>query len=179
MIQTQNWIANKEYWLERCNKLILGGSNEEVYGTDRSHSSILLLQTLFKNFNKSAKIAGTSLCNKIISDEECRERLDMFEFPVSMILTGAKKNIPVNLRDYLSIQPADKFNVKETNSYLTHIFETGEREIEFLVLNDIAYFFEHNLKSNGQGGKAARCSFNDLSGALHLSKTFDDVYNKH
>lgn len=161
-----------EITLEEYNKRVLERSNEEVFSSDKGGTTILLLQTLFKNFNKSAKIIGTSLCSKIIADEECRKRLDMFESPISIILTNSPNYMSEKIKNYFFNNLNSKVQPKEMYSHLT---EKMGKEVEFLVLNDLSYFFEINVFK----GKVARCNFNNPQGALHLSNTFDTFYNKY
>jgi hypothetical protein len=164
-------VAQIKYYNIRA----LERNTEELFSVSR-RTTMLLLRTLFNNYNKSVKIVGSSLCSKILADEDCRKRLDMFESPARIILTNFPNYEGEKIKNYFFNNMNSRVSIKEIKSFLTSKFETGEKEGEFLVLDDIAYFFEHDLKS---GEKGARCSFYNLKGALHLSKTFDDIYNKH
>jgi hypothetical protein len=173
----------REILLENYNKGASEGSTEEVFSLDensstffKNGSTILLLQALFKNYNKSVKIVGTSLCNKILRDEECRRKLDIFESSVSIILTNSPNYMSDKIKNYFFNNLNSNAQIKETKSHLIYLIGKEEKEAEFLILDDIAYFLEHDLAS---GGKVARCNFNNPEGALHLSKQFDEFYNKY
>jgi hypothetical protein len=161
----------RELRSEKFNKMALERSTEEVFSSDKEGSTILLLRALFKNYNQSVKILGTSLCDKIINDEECLKRMYMVETPVKIILTHS--SAPKNLGNYLNNgQMIHGVNVKEMKSY---VIQNTEKKLEtdFLVLDDLAYFVELT------DSKLARCSFNNIEGALNLSKRFDEIYNNY
>jgi len=158
-----------ELLLEEYNKMILERSSEEVFSGDGGGSTRLLLRFLFQNYNKSAKILGTSLCSKILADEECRKKLDIFESPPSIILTNSPSYMSDKIKNYFFNNIESNVQIKETPSYVT---QDGEKETDFLILDNIAYFLELSER------KVARCSFNNPSGVLNLSKTFDEIYER-
>jgi hypothetical protein len=120
----------RELRSEDFNKRALERSTEEVFSSDRGGSTKLLLRTLFKNYNQSVKILGTSLCDKIINDEECLKRLYLFETPVKIILTHS--SAPKNFGNYLNNgQMIHGVNVKEMKSCATSQFPKGETEWNF------------------------------------------------
>jgi hypothetical protein len=157
--------------LEEYNKRALERDSEEVFSSDAWGSTTLLLRTLFNNYNKSAKIFGTSLCNKILSDEECRKGLELFGSPVNIVLTHSPNNISNKIKNYFN-SVYGNVQIKEINGYA---IQHAEKNIEsdFLILDDTAYLLELTES------KLSRCSFNNPKGALNLSKQFDDIYNRH
>jgi hypothetical protein len=167
--RTADRILNRVY-LDELNRMALEKSNEEVFSSDELGSTISLLRVLFRNYNKSAKIIGTSLCSKILGDEECRRKLDMFEFPINIILTNSPNYISDKVKNYFLNNLINNAHIKEIKGYVT---QDGRIESDFLILDDTAYFLEITSK------KVARCSFNNPLGALNLSKSFDEIYSKY
>jgi len=159
----------KERLSKDYNKRALERNSEEVFSSDRGGSTALLLRALFKNYNKSAKIVGTSLCNKILEDEECRKRLDMFELPVKILLTNSPNEISNKIKNYFTTKYS-KTQIKEIKGYVIQNIDK-KLETDFLILDNIAYFVELT------NFKLARCSFNNIEGALNLSNQFDNIYN--
>ncbi len=162
----------REMYLEKYSEKALKKSPEEIFSSDSGGTTKLLLSILFKNYNKSVKIFGTSLCNKILMNEECRKRLDMFEYPAQIILTKYPNYIADKIKhDFLNNMNSNA-QVKEMGGYAIQNMEK-KPETEFLILDDIAYFLELT------NSNVARCNFNNPPGVLNLSKTFDEIYNKH
>jgi hypothetical protein len=73
------------------------------------------------------------------------------------------------IKNYFLNNLENDAQIKEMKGYVA---QEGEKESDFLILDDVAYFLEIT------NAKVARCSFYNPEGVLHLSKKFDEVYNK-
>lgn len=95
----------------------------------------------------------------------------MFELPVKIILTNSPNEISNKIKNYF-ITAYSNIQVKEMSGYIIQNVEK-KPETDFLILDDIAYFVELT------NSKLARCSFNNIEGALNLSKQFDNIYKNY
>ena len=164
--------AVKELFLERYSKMALEGSNEDFFVSDENGRTKIMLQILLNNYTQSVKIFGTSLCNKILGDEQCRKILEKSANPVDIILTNYPNVTLQKIKNHFSHNFYENVNVKEISSNLVIPLGDSKKEIEFLVLDNRSYLYEI---LNGE--KIAKGSFNNPREASFLSGKFNEMYN--
>ena len=166
--------AIKKVFLERYTKMALEGSSKDFFVSDENGYTKIMLQILLNNYTQSAKIFGTSLCNKILGDETCRKVLEKSAYPVDIILTNYPNITLQKIKNYFSHNFCENVNVKEISSNLVIPSGDSKKEIEFLVLDNKSYLYEINF---GHGEKITKGNFNDPKEASYLSRKFNEIYN--
>lgn len=167
-------FAVKKVFLEKYTKMALEGSNEDFFVSDENGYTKIMLQILLNNYNQSVKILGTSLCNKILGDEQCRKVLEKSAYPVDIILTNYPNITSQKIKNYFSHNFYENVSVKEISSNLVIPWGDSKKEIEFLVLDNKSYLYEINFEHEE---KITKGNFNDPKEASYLYRKFNEIYN--